>query len=130
MEHHKMVAAADEEAVTKAVYDVSEAFYRLPVNIKVQSGGLNCTAEEEAGNAIRFSSAHFSKHYIEMDASKSVDSFLNGMQPVSSCAVSRCWRRCVSCYEVLDFSGVPTRKVYILLWLVSKQQIVSRSQHE
>ena len=78
MEQPKMVATAGAEAVTETVYDVSEALYRLPVSTSVQSGGLNCTVEEEAGNAVRFSLAHFSKHYIELDASKSVDSFING----------------------------------------------------
>ena len=78
IEHHKMVAVANAKAFTETVDDVSEAFRRLPVSTSCQSGDVNCTAGEEAGNKIRYGVAHFSKYYTEGDASKAVDSFNGG----------------------------------------------------
>ena len=44
-----------------------------------RSGGLTHTAEEKAGDAVKFSLSHFSKHYTEMDtADEPADSSTNG----------------------------------------------------
>ena len=50
-----------------------------------RSGGLTHTAEEKAGDAVKFSLSHFSKHYIEMDtADEPADSSTNGNRPDES----------------------------------------------